>query len=744
MSELYDYLLTVYKVLVGLVTTKRLIFVALMAFAFYVVWICVSLLFSFQRKFGKRCSKLSSFIRKNSMDSTNLQVVDLKIENISSGFYHGWKKFKASSGKPSDFINRRDALDVEVSGGVLNQGKTIMRAYITLTTVILALFNFAYLGSDSTITSYLIAESLVLPLVYFVIMKLFYFLYTSIKQQLYKQDIECFYELIGILDETFGEDVVTVPRMSMQMPTAVSFDEAVADEQPVLEGKTEELATEETVEEEVTQEESEEDSSLKTLDKYDVFKKKNIDVDKIINEVPHNAGTSLPYINVDSDYVIKDDDNLANVKIVTEEDNASSILGGMMQDRASLKKNNENFLDVEKEVAEIDENKLAEANSEKIAEKESEVAEEDPFGSLGQFEIAENAVQPAEESSEEVTSSEESAPEVESTEAKAVEEEKTPEVIVPEVVEENSPEEVSDEEKESIAVAVSNFKAKKSKLASGGVVIERNQPIARRERPVKYEEPEPVEEYYEEPQQTPEYPQVHDEIRQLDVNENTDSILNSIKSSAGGSYEQPYQGGYADPYAGQGYANPNQNYGYQGGYVQNNPGFGLPQNPYVGAQQAGYGAYQNNAYQQADYGMNQNPYAQGYDSYAGSEQNETFEEVEEDFVEEEVEEAPVVKKTTKKVRTKEEEPRPRNLRKKSEAKAVEETKTPAKTRGRPKKQEVSESMVIKNDKEFDEVLSRAEKLMRKSEEGLSASQSKRIEKELKMLMDAMNRYKENK
>ena len=39
-------------------------------------------------------------------------------------------------------------------------------------------------------------------------------------------------------------------------------------------------------------------------------------------------------------------------------------------------------------------------------------------------------------------------------------------------------------------------------------------------------------------------------------------------------------------------------------------------------------------------------------------------------------------------------------------------------RGRPRKQEVSESMTIKSDKEFDEVLARAEKLMRKIEEGL--------------------------
>ena len=66
-------------------------------------------------------------------------------------------------------------------------------------------------------------------------------------------------------------------------------------------------------------------------------------------------------------------------------------------------------------------------------------------------------------------------------------------------------------------------------------------------------------------------------------------------------------------------------------------------------------------------------------------------------------------------------------------------------RGRPKK-EVSETgeLVIKNDKEFEEALVRAEKLMRKNEEPLSASQTKRIEKQIKELVDAMTKYKEGK
>ena len=62
-------------------------------------------------------------------------------------------------------------------------------------------------------------------------------------------------------------------------------------------------------------------------------------------------------------------------------------------------------------------------------------------------------------------------------------------------------------------------------------------------------------------------------------------------------------------------------------------------------------------------------------------------------------------------------------------------------RGRPKKVAEGE-LVIKTDKQFEEVLQRAEKLMRKSEEALSSSQAKRVEKSLKELIDAMTKYKE--
>ena len=699
---LYDYILTAYKVLAGLITTKRLMLIALVALAIYIVWICIALFFSFQRKFSVNCTKLYNYIRGNNLTPDNLKVIDFRIEKISNGFYYGWKKFKSSTNqKPSNFITRREALDVEVSGGVLNQGKTFMRTYIVFVTVLLFIFNLAYLGSDSAITCFVVAETLVLPFVFYFVMKLFYFLYTSIKQQMYKQDVQCYYDLIALLDETFGSNEAVIVEAETK---------PIVDEEGAVVTENGEVALEEN-EEDLAEPEKE----VNPLDDYDIFKKKNIDVEKLMNEENGISGTTLPYINVDSDYVIKDEGHKSN-KSVTENDNGSSVLGGMMQDMSSIKKSN-NFIDVDKEVAEIDNDKIAEI---KAQEQPEEPKEEDPFSSFEKFAVNTE--------SESATVVEEPKEEVKEENK---EEKKFEEIIensIPEV--KDTADELSESEEQQIATVVSNFKSKRSKLANGGVVIERNEPIARRERPVIQEEPEviipePIEpdidenSFYEAPQPR--------EVQQLDVADDADSVLNSLKTTIGGYESFQNFGGNAGAYQNPAYT-PNYS-GYNAGYVP--PLSQQNYNQFNTIQQNGYGMYQNPAYAQNNFNqMEQNNYKQDFDSY---EPEEGFEETVEEV------KTPAKKK---KVLSKEEEPRPRGLKKKEEK--TMETVQVAKTRGRPKKAEVSETMTIKNDKEFDEVLARAEKLMRKSDEGLSQSQSKRIEKELKMLMDAMNRYKESK
>lgn len=691
---LYSYLITVYKVIVGLVTPERLIAVALGALGFYIIWIFFSLVGSFQRKFNSRCQDLVNTVLKTKDIEKQPELLDKKTEKISSGFGFAWKKFRSSqAGKPSDYIKRREALDVEINGGLLNNGKTMMRAYIAFFTTLLFIFNFAYVGGENPITFMTFAEAMILPFVFYVLIKLFYFLHSSIRQKLYRMDIESFYEAIDLLDSKFARKV-----------KVTELEEEIEDE---------ENQEEKTEESEENQEEQEPENQEETgLDKYDVFKKKNIDVSKIMNETP-KSDSSLPYINVDSDYVIKDDDQVG-AKSVGQEDNASTLFGGMMQNTTGLKKTS--FVDVEKNIAEIDEEKLEQLNK-KEEPVEENIEETEKVEDIEQTEesnetpIDENvtlgSLIGSTEESEDETNLEASG-----SSSKFIEIEKN---------------EQSDEmsQEDSLSSVVNGFKANRSKLASGGMVIERNEPIVKRERSgymVENKDNETMD-MQSEPVETGFGGDEQNTITRPDASESTDSVLNTLKTMPGGYESYPTNQNFA----------PSTNYGnvgYDQGYGYANPVQPMYGNQ-INPQMQGYGYAPEPVYPN---------YNSNYGGYSEPVQQTPYSDFEDEEIEDEVEEQPVKKKV---VRTKENEPRPRNLKSKTKKQEKEEETNMAK-RGRPKKQEVSESMVIENDKQFNEVLSRAEKLMRKSEEGLSESQSKRIEKEIKILMDAMNRYKESK
>ncbi len=757
----YEYLLTAFKVVVGLITTTRLVYAALIAFGIYVLWVCFALIFSYQRKFYKNSTKLYNFLRKSANNSLLIDSVDKYASRISSGFLHGWRKFKREgNGKPSEYIKRREVLDVEVNGGVLNQGKSFMRAYIWLVVLLSFVFNLAFLGNSQTITCYILAESMVLPLVLLFALKIFYFLYTVIKQQLYKSDVEVFYDTIDLLDASFGG--VEGVRVANQR-VVFDNDETLASTQTKEESKQEadEQAevkeTENAALEENKEPEENEVEETNPLDRFDVFKKKNIDVSKLMNETPKSS-SSLPYINVDSDYVIKDDGVDAVIKKpLANANNGSEILGGIMQDMSSIKKSS-NFIDVDKPIAKIDEEKIDELTKESKEEPKQEVKLEDPFDSLSSFEVKNDVAEtPAKEETQETNPSD-SIPSVEAKDEILPETDETPKTEEGKIqTEPETKDEVSDEQKQELASIVDSFKPKKSTLASGGMVIERNERITRRERPVSEPQQTYVEEQNENLYDDNSNDFTQDEINHLSTNDNADTVLNSLHGfgTTGNGYNNNYEPQYVEPQQNQFATQPTfgQDYGYQPPYSQNNYMNQINTN-FAGVQQTpvygGYGTYQND-FNQTNY---QNDYSQPqFDDYG-----ENIEESEEiDDGEELRHLKPIInrtpakkelRKSSVKVESKKAEKLAKSTPAKKETKVTKKiekvVEEPMAKRGRPKKQIFDETLSIKNDQEFDEVLSRAEKLMRKSDEGLSQSQSKRIEKELKMLMDAMNRYKESK
>lgn len=761
MEMIYNYILTLFEVIVRLVTEKTLMMISFISVGFLVLWIVLQLLFSFQRKFSTKCIKLYNFIKKNNNYANNLEIIDKRISNISAGFSRGWKKFRENNKrKPSDYITRYEALDVEVHGGILNQGKSLMKSYIRVVTAVVFLLNIAFLGGSNEITFNLIAQTLLLPAVTFLVLKIFYYTYTSIRHSMYKSDVDWFYELINLLDETFGKD-----EPEYVQKVVYEQEENSNEKNNEAENSPEEISLNDSQEEDSKSEESTENQDSeesvqeepvnvkKSIDDFDIFKKKNIDVDKLINEIP-NSASSLPYINVDSDYVIKDDEKTTSNSYRNYNGEEGGLFGGIMHNLSGIKNNEDAETDKEEksetpeepEQVIVEENKDSsetETKTETVENEESEKAtpldeesKSDEIEEPEKNEVENSEIEESTKTEEETPSENETTQKLEEDEIQVVDEPLKEETQIQEEV--KKPEE-DDSEESQIASIVGGFKSNKKGLASGKVIIEKNNQ--------EKNEPKQDEEYKsnDEP--------FGSQIQTLSANDDADSILNSFRNSTG--YENYQNYGTMNDMYNQPYGSPNYNqgydqagYGYQtGGYVDPSQNFGTQ--PYYGNQNlnSSYNSYDVNFGGQFA-GNNQNMYNQdfnAYDNYNNSVQEDVSNEVVESYDE------PKAKTAQKKVKVQKEEPKKeankKSVSKKSEEKPkkkevskVEEA-TATKTRGRPKNQVVDETLEIKDDKQFNEVLSRAEKLMRKSEEGLSQSQSKRIEKELKILMDAMNKYR---
>jgi len=203
-----EYIVTVFKVIVGLVTSERLAICACIIYGVLLIWILLSLIFSFQSRFSKNCKMISRFIDENGLSSETYPKFIELATRLPDSFLRGWKTFEHSDkGLPSEYIKRAECLDLELSGGLFNQNRSVMKGYIGFFTTIIALLCLALAGTKDALTGYLFAEVLILPFTFCVICMLTYFLYAAIRQHQYKMCVEDFNEMIDILNEKveYGE-----------------------------------------------------------------------------------------------------------------------------------------------------------------------------------------------------------------------------------------------------------------------------------------------------------------------------------------------------------------------------------------------------------------------------------------------------------------------------------------------------------------------------------------------------------
>lgn len=240
---MYEYIVTIFKVVAGVITNERLVIASLIAFGLLLLWVIFSLCFSFEMRFLSGARKINEYISRNGISGQNRAGLLKLVQQMPSEFVHGFATYeKNPHDLPSRYIKRSDCLDLELNGGVFNQNRSVMKSYINLIFVALSIFSFAILSSsslvetttpatDTPLTGYMVAQALLLPLLFLAVSKILYYVYTAIRQHQYHVAVEEFNDMIDNLDkaamDTYGYLPANVERKAETIVKEVPVEKIV-------------------------------------------------------------------------------------------------------------------------------------------------------------------------------------------------------------------------------------------------------------------------------------------------------------------------------------------------------------------------------------------------------------------------------------------------------------------------------------------------------------------------------------
>ena len=208
--EIFEYIRTSFNVLIGVLTPDILLKVALVLWAGLVVWCLLSIVFSYENKFIRRSNKIVGFLKNNVVTKDNYASFSQLLVHFPASARRSWKKYELTvKGSPSDYLKQEECIDDQIFGGIFKQNRSIMKACIYITTFALYLFSFAALSAGgSTVTTSLLFESALIPILYFILMTITYYIYTAIRHFALKACAESFQDMLDVMDERVNLSVI--------------------------------------------------------------------------------------------------------------------------------------------------------------------------------------------------------------------------------------------------------------------------------------------------------------------------------------------------------------------------------------------------------------------------------------------------------------------------------------------------------------------------------------------------------
>ena len=217
--EIFEYLRTSFHVIKAFITQDKMIYLGLGVLGLFVAWTVLSLIFSHELRMVRTWNKMRKVIGNGPMTRERYFEFTAHFQKLPAAVARNWKKYeRQKTGVPSDYVTQADMLDNPLSGGVHKQNRSIMKFAMWGVVVFFFVFSIASLGANETLTAKIFAESLIVPFVLFMIYRLNYYVYTSIRQYEYRLAVEDFHEFVDLLDRTIdineifdgAEDVLEV------------------------------------------------------------------------------------------------------------------------------------------------------------------------------------------------------------------------------------------------------------------------------------------------------------------------------------------------------------------------------------------------------------------------------------------------------------------------------------------------------------------------------------------------------
>ena len=198
--DIFEYLRTAFHVVKAFVTPEKMIYLGLGVLGLFVLWTILSLMLCHEAKMSRLWRKMINAL-SGEINHENYFKFTSYFQKAPSAVARNWKKYETLKlGMPSDYVTQQDMLDNPLGGGVWKQNRSIMKFAMWTITAFFFMLSLAFMGASEAITAKVLVEAAIVPFVLFLLYRLNYYIYTTIRQYEYKLAVEDFNEFVDFLD----------------------------------------------------------------------------------------------------------------------------------------------------------------------------------------------------------------------------------------------------------------------------------------------------------------------------------------------------------------------------------------------------------------------------------------------------------------------------------------------------------------------------------------------------------------